>query len=254
MTTTQSNLTKDMTPVEAANLLVKLEDGHQAAWLSTREARWPSAEYESRFQNAAEIDDVFRDLMWETLENGMRRPGELVEDFAERAESEARLADAHKAGTETPTDLIIEQADADMTPERAGSSQDEITDRLLNDAITPEGQAYARAFSDTAAADVRELRERDPLPEPDRTPGAPHPDPFLASRGWHMNEHGIYTRRSQSRRRHRSTSWRPGYDNRDPVPGGPALRGTCPARDRHLPLPRQAGHQGGPDDPQAQLG
>ena len=127
VTTTESNITKDMTPVEAANLLVKLEDGHQAAWLSTREVRWPSAEYESRFQNAAEVDDVFRDLMWETVENGMRRPGEPVEQFAERAESEAMLADARKAGAETPADLIIEQADAGMTPERAGSSQDEIS-------------------------------------------------------------------------------------------------------------------------------
>ena len=196
MTITESNLTKDMTPVEAANLLVKLEDGHQAAWLSTREARWPSAEYESRFQNAAEIDDVFRDLMWETVENGMRRPGELVEHFAERAESEARLANANKAGTEASTDIVNGQADVDMTPERAGSSQDEITNRLLNDPITPEGQAYARAFSDTAT-DLRQLREQDPLPEPDRTPGAPHPDPFLASRGWHMNEHGIYTRKAE---------------------------------------------------------
>jgi hypothetical protein len=197
VTTTQSNLTKDMTPAEAANLLVKLDDGHQAAWLCTREAQWPSAEYESRFQNAAEIDDVFRDVMWETVESGMRRPGELVEHFAERVESEARLADAHEAGADTPTDLIIEQADADMTLERAGSSQDEITNRLLNNPITPEGQAYAKAFSDTAAANVRELRDRDPLPEPDRIPGAPHADPFLASRGWHMNEHGIYTRKAE---------------------------------------------------------
>jgi hypothetical protein len=196
VTTAHGNLTKDMTPLEAANLLVKLEDGNQAAWLSTREARWPGAEYQSRFQNAAEIDDVLRDVMWETLENGMRRPGELVEDFAERAESEARLADKHKAGTEAPTDLIIEQGDAGMTPEQTGRSQDEITNRLLNDPFTPEGQAYAKALSDTAA-DLRELREKDPLPEPDRTPGAPHPDPFLASRGWHMNERGIYTRKPE---------------------------------------------------------
>ena len=79
MTRTPKNyLTKDLTPVEAANLLVKLEDGHQASWLSTRDALRPSAEHESRFQTAAEIDEVFRDLMWETLESGMRHPGEVL--------------------------------------------------------------------------------------------------------------------------------------------------------------------------------
>jgi hypothetical protein len=197
VTTTPSNLTNDMTPAEAANLLVKLEDGHQTAWISTRQAQWQSVEYQSRSQTAAEIDDLFRDLMWETLENGMRRPGELVEDFAERAETEAGPADAHKAGTEAPTDLSPGQGDAAMTPERAGRTQDEITNRLLNNPITPEGQAYARAFSDTAAPGLKKLREQDPLPEPDRTPGAPHPDPFLASRGWHMNEHGIYTHKPE---------------------------------------------------------
>ena len=68
------NITKDMTPVEAANFLAKLEEGHLAAWRSTREAPWHSAEYQARFQNAAEVDGVFRDVMRETVENGMRRP------------------------------------------------------------------------------------------------------------------------------------------------------------------------------------
>jgi hypothetical protein len=195
--TTTESITQDMTPAEAATLLIKLEDGHQAAWLSTRAVPWPSAEYQSRLQNAADIDDVFRDVMWETVENGMRRPGELVEDFAERAESEARPADAQIAGADTPTRVLLEHADTDMTLECAAGGRDEVTDRLLNDSITPEGQAYATAFSETAAANLRELRERDPLPEPDRTPGAPHPDPFLANRGWHMNERGIYARKPE---------------------------------------------------------
>jgi len=197
VTTTGSNITNDMTPVEAANLLEKLEEGHQAAWFSTHEVPWQSAEYQSRFQNAAEVDEVFHDVMWETVENGMRRPGEPVEEFAERAESEARLADARQAGAGPSADPITQQADAGMTPQRAGDSEDALADRLLNDASTPEGQAYARAFSDTATARVKELRERDPLPAPDHTKGAPHPDPFLADRGWHVNEHGIYTRRPQ---------------------------------------------------------
>ena len=126
----------------------------------------------------------------------MRRPGEPVEEFAERAGKEARFADAPTAGAEMTAGQIIRRSDADMTPERAADSRDEIAARLPNDA-TPEGQAYARAFSDAAAAYVKELRERDPLPEPDRTPGAPHPDPFLAGRGWHMNQHSIYARKPE---------------------------------------------------------
>jgi hypothetical protein len=184
--TTETAITEGMTPVEAATLLEKLEAGQQAAWLATHEVPWHSAEYQARFQNAVEVDDIFHDLMWETVENGMRRPGEPVEEFAERAESPARLAAARTAG-----------AGAAAAPERAGIGPDESTARLLSDPSTPEGQAYARAFSDTAASAVRELRERDPLPEPDRTPGAAHPDPVLASRGWHMNKHGIYTRRAE---------------------------------------------------------
>jgi hypothetical protein len=194
--TTESNLTTSMTPVEAANLLVRLEDGHQAAWLATDEAPWQRTEYESRFQNAAEVDDVFRDLMWETVQNGMRRPGEPVQEFAARAGSEARHAETRQAGTGTPASLVAQQADAGTRPERLADSHEELAARLLNDTSTPEGQAYARALSDSAAAYLRELRQRAPLPEPDRTPGAPHPDPFLTSRGWHMNEHGVYTRRA----------------------------------------------------------
>jgi hypothetical protein len=100
-----------------------------------------------------------------------------------------------RAGAQMTADPIIRRSDAGMTPNRAGDSPDEIAARLLN--ATPQGQACARAFSDTAAGYVRELRERDPLPEPDRTPGAPHPDPFLASRGWHMNQYSIYTRKPE---------------------------------------------------------
>ena len=196
MTTTESNITKDMTPTEAANLLVKLEEGNQAAWLSTREMSWQDPGYQARFQNAAEIDRVFRDLMQETVESGMRRPGEPVEEFAERAGSEAWLADAREPGAETIADPTTRRADAGISPEVAGHSQDEIAARHLDDPNTPEGHAYTGALADTAATRMKELRQRDPLPEPDRTPGAPHPDPFLASRGWHVNERGIYTRRT----------------------------------------------------------
>lgn len=197
MTTTETDVTKDMTPAEAANLLAKLEEGSQAAWLSTRELSWQDPDYQARFQNAAEIDSVLGDLMQETIDNGMRRPGEPVEEFAERARSEAWLADTYEPAAETTADAIIRQADAGMTPGAAGHGQDQITVRLLNDPSTSEGQACANASSHAAAGRVGEPRERDRQPEPDRIPGAPHPDPFLASRGWHVNEHGIYTRCAQ---------------------------------------------------------
>jgi hypothetical protein len=193
-----SDITKDMTAVEAANLLAKLEEGQRAAWLSTREAPWHSTEYQARFQNAAEVDGVFRDVMGETVENGMRRPGEPVEEFAERAASEAWLADRRSDGPEPPASPVVRPRGAAMPPERAGHSQDEIIARLLDEAWSPNGQAHEWVFSDAAATYVKDLRQRDPLPEPDRTPGAPHPDPFLAARRWHVNEHGIYTRRAES--------------------------------------------------------
>src|SRR5262245_23051144 len=117
-----------------------------------------------------------------------------AEGLAGRAESQARLAGARQACAET-ADPIAWQVDAGATPDRPGVIQGGTAARLLNDASTAQGRACARAFSDTAAY-VRKLRERDPLPEPDHTPGAPHPDPFLASRGWHVNQHGIYTRRT----------------------------------------------------------
>src|SRR5215471_9820915 len=98
-----------MTPAEAANLLAKLEEGHQAAWLSTRQAPWHSAEYQARFQNAVEVDGIFRDVMRETIENGMRRPCEAVEEFAERAGSEAWLAGMPNAGPEPYADPVIQQ-------------------------------------------------------------------------------------------------------------------------------------------------
>jgi hypothetical protein len=106
--------------------------------------------------------------MQETIDNGLRQHGETVQEFAERAASEASQLDI---------------------------SDYETGIRRLTDPSTPEGQAYGRAFSDAAAAQVKGLRQRDPLPEPDRTPGVPHPDPFLAARGWRAGKHGVYVRK-----------------------------------------------------------
>jgi hypothetical protein len=72
VTTPETNITNDMTPIEAAHLLTTLQEGNQAAWLSTREVSWQSAGYESWSQNATEIDSIFRDVMQETIANSMR--------------------------------------------------------------------------------------------------------------------------------------------------------------------------------------
>ena len=42
-----------------------------------------------------------------------------------------------------------------------------------------------------AGAGVPSLKE---LGEPSLIPGTPHPDPALAAKGWHVCDHGIYTR------------------------------------------------------------
>jgi len=191
VTTTRTTITTGLTPAEAAALLEKLEEGQQAAWLATHHLPWHSPDYQARFHTAAEVDGVFRDLMWETLTTGMRRPGEPVDEFADRAHAPARRA-APPQATPGP---IAGPAGASRAPQRSGNGRDEIPDWLLASPDTPEGQAYTRALSEAAATEVAELRAREPLPEPDRTPGAPHPDPFLAARGWHVSQHGLYTRR-----------------------------------------------------------
>jgi hypothetical protein len=45
----------------------------------------------------------------------------------------------------------------------------------------------------TAQADA-DMPTQKELDEPGLTPGAPHPDPTLAAKGWHVCGHGIYTR------------------------------------------------------------
>jgi len=55
------------------------------------------------------------------------------------------------------------------------------------------------AFTDAAAAHLRELyseRQREQLAAArDMTPGAPHPNPVLAAKGWQASDHGTYIRR-----------------------------------------------------------
>jgi hypothetical protein len=94
-------------------------------------------------------------------------------------------------GPETAGQQIITQADAGMTPDAIARRQEDIVASLLSDAQTPGQQVFAREYADTVGTYVRDLRELD---GPGLTPGTPHPDPYLAAKGWHVCGHGIYTR------------------------------------------------------------
>ena len=52
-------------------------------------------------------------------------------------------------------------------------------------------ETAGRQITAQADAGMPNLKELD---EPSLTPGAPHPDPTLAAKGWHVCDHGIYTR------------------------------------------------------------
>jgi hypothetical protein len=94
-------------------------------------------------------------------------------------------------GRETAGQQISAQADAGMPTGRIGHVQADITAHLLSEARAAEGQAFAREYDWAAETLAGELKGAD---EPGLTPGAPHPDPALAARGWHVCSHGMYTR------------------------------------------------------------
>jgi predicted GIY-YIG superfamily endonuclease len=187
----QTTLTGKATPAEAAELQDTLERGYKRAYQAAREADPWGGEYEARFQTAAECNEVAADVVNETLENGMRRPAEPTADFLARTKAEAQAAEAKRAGFHTADQLIWAQADAGMPADTIARHQEDITASLLSDAQTADGQAFAREYADTAGTYLRDLKELD---EPGLTPGAPHPDPALAAKGWHVCDHGIYTR------------------------------------------------------------
>jgi hypothetical protein len=85
------------TPQEAAALLNHLEDGSQAAWQARYEARF-TPQGEARFATAAELDAIRVDALWATVENGMRQPGEPLEDFTTRVNRHPSLDTGHEAG------------------------------------------------------------------------------------------------------------------------------------------------------------
>ncbi len=70
-------------PHEAAQLLGRLERGHQAAWKASGKA-WRTPKWRGAKAMSEELDKLSVDATWGTFMNGMRRPGETVEQFADR--------------------------------------------------------------------------------------------------------------------------------------------------------------------------
>jgi hypothetical protein len=85
-----------------------------------------------------------------------------TEEASERWQRPAvRVPGAHHTmlGTQVAEQTIIAQADAGMSPDRIEAVQEEIAARNLNEATTPAGRAFARAYDDTARTLVRDLRD-----------------------------------------------------------------------------------------------
>ena len=101
-----------------------------------------------------------------------------------------------REGQEAAERAITSEADAGMEKDAIARSQDDIANGLLSEAATAEACGFARSYSVTASALVADLRDVS-CAEPSREPGTPHPDPFLAARGWEVGRSGIYTRTAQ---------------------------------------------------------
>lgn len=119
------------------------------------------------------------------------RPGYRADRDAHAREDPAR------AGAVTAQQIISAQASAGMSADRIAEHHQDVAASLFSGAETADGQAFAREYNQAGEALIGDLREMERGPEPDRSPGAPHPDARLAGRGWQACEHGhgVFVRR-----------------------------------------------------------
>jgi hypothetical protein len=85
------DITAGLNAVEAAELLGKLERGHQEAY-RVQKTYWRTPEWTSRKAMSEELNAQSVEAHWATFESGLRKPGETVEQFATRARHEAEMA------------------------------------------------------------------------------------------------------------------------------------------------------------------
>jgi hypothetical protein len=180
----RDSLISQLTGREATALLGALGAGAQAAWRIAR----PGLDYGPRLGVATELTKLHR--------------AEAAAAEAPRQEKEAadamndRQRAARTAGAQAAEKVIQAQASAGASTDRMDAHAQDTAAWLFTDGRGPEGEAFARGYDETAQAMVTEFRE-DGQRAPDHSPGAPHPDPFLAHRGWQACEHGdgVYVRR-----------------------------------------------------------
>ena len=108
---------------------------------------------------------------------------------------------AQAAGAAAAEKVIRAQASAGVSTDRIEAHGADTASWLFSEAKTANGRAFAAGYDDTAQTLVAELREA-AHPQPNRSPGAPHPDPLLARRGWQACERGdgVYVRRTAAQR------------------------------------------------------
>lgn len=125
----------------------------------------------------------------------------------------AAAGDPGRLGYQDAARIITAQYAGGIDLDRIAAHHQDVAARLLNDAQTAAGRAYARQYDQTARSLVADLRtdaaharallagrtvrlpngaltaEAASLPD-----GCPHPDPRLAANGWHV-QRGVFTRR-----------------------------------------------------------
>ncbi len=105
---------------------------------------------------------------------------------------------AAKAGADTAMQTITAQASAGIPVEQIDRHHQDVAAWLFSQARDDDAKAFAAEYNRQAETLVTQLRLLH-RPEPDRTPGAEHPD----HPGWYANQHGVYVRGAQKAAGHR---------------------------------------------------
>jgi hypothetical protein len=101
-------------------------------------------------------------------------------------------------GFQDASRIIAAQYAGGIDLDAIAAHHDNVNARLLNDAQTAVGRAYAREYDDTARALVADLRsDAEAARHEQPAAGTPHPSPELAAKGWQQCESGcgVWVRR-----------------------------------------------------------